>query len=189
MISRLKMLRQWGGIVDMTGDRSPIIGPTPVRACSSIAAGAPAGSRRSPGPAASPPRPSPRRAAPGRRAVRARPVPRGPDDRRKRRRCGRALKRRSRATERGGKAGGQPRLLRRSCSSRRSDPAEASRWRTTAQATTLARMHQTKRSGTTGHTEFSASIWTSAAGVACAVAAWAGPQAADKSAAAASAIE
>ncbi len=30
MISRLKMLRQWGGIVDMTGDRSPIIGKTPV---------------------------------------------------------------------------------------------------------------------------------------------------------------
>ena len=30
MVSRLKMLRQWGGIVDMTGDRSPIIGTTPV---------------------------------------------------------------------------------------------------------------------------------------------------------------
>jgi sarcosine oxidase subunit beta len=30
MLSRLKMLRQWGGIVDMTGDRSPIIGTTPV---------------------------------------------------------------------------------------------------------------------------------------------------------------
>ena len=30
MISRLKMLRQWGGIVDMTGDRSPIIGKTPL---------------------------------------------------------------------------------------------------------------------------------------------------------------
>ncbi len=29
-LSRLKMLRQWGGIVDMTGDRSPIIGPAPV---------------------------------------------------------------------------------------------------------------------------------------------------------------
>jgi len=29
-ISRLKMMRQWGGIVDMTGDRSPIIGLTPV---------------------------------------------------------------------------------------------------------------------------------------------------------------
>jgi sarcosine oxidase subunit beta len=30
IISRLKMLRQWGGTVDMTGDRSPIIGRTPV---------------------------------------------------------------------------------------------------------------------------------------------------------------
>ena len=30
IISRLRMLRQWGGIVDMTGDRSPIIGATPV---------------------------------------------------------------------------------------------------------------------------------------------------------------
>lgn len=30
MVSRLKMLRQWGGIVDMTGDRSPIISKTPV---------------------------------------------------------------------------------------------------------------------------------------------------------------
>ncbi|MEO0359661.1 MAG: sarcosine oxidase subunit beta family protein [Pseudomonadota bacterium] len=30
IISRLKMLRQWGGIVDMTGDRSPIISTTPV---------------------------------------------------------------------------------------------------------------------------------------------------------------
>ncbi len=33
MISRLKMLRQWGGIVDMTGDRSPIISKTPVGGC------------------------------------------------------------------------------------------------------------------------------------------------------------
>ena len=30
MLSRLKMLRWWGGIVDMTGDRSPIIGKAPV---------------------------------------------------------------------------------------------------------------------------------------------------------------
>src|SRR5690606_2064861 len=30
MLSRLKMMRQWGGIVDMTGDRSPIISPSPV---------------------------------------------------------------------------------------------------------------------------------------------------------------
>ncbi|HKK36197.1 MAG TPA: FAD-dependent oxidoreductase, partial [Paracoccaceae bacterium] len=30
IVSRMKMLRQWGGIVDMTGDRSPIISRTPV---------------------------------------------------------------------------------------------------------------------------------------------------------------
>jgi sarcosine oxidase subunit beta len=33
IISRLKMLRQWGGIVDMTGDRSPIISKTPLQGC------------------------------------------------------------------------------------------------------------------------------------------------------------
>ncbi len=33
MLSRLRMLRQWGGIVDMTGDRSPIISKTPLAGC------------------------------------------------------------------------------------------------------------------------------------------------------------
>jgi sarcosine oxidase subunit beta len=33
IITRLKMLRQWGGIVDMTGDRSPIISKTPLGNC------------------------------------------------------------------------------------------------------------------------------------------------------------
>ncbi|RYH10646.1 sarcosine oxidase subunit beta family protein [Tropicimonas sp. IMCC6043] len=33
MISRLKMMRQWGGIVDMTGDRSPILSTTPLGNC------------------------------------------------------------------------------------------------------------------------------------------------------------
>ena len=33
VISRLKMLRQWGGIVDVTGDRSPIISKTPLSGC------------------------------------------------------------------------------------------------------------------------------------------------------------
>jgi sarcosine oxidase subunit beta len=33
VISRLKMLRQWGGIVDMTGDRSPLISKTPLGNC------------------------------------------------------------------------------------------------------------------------------------------------------------
>ncbi len=33
IISRLKMMRQWGGVVDMTGDRSPIISKTPLAGC------------------------------------------------------------------------------------------------------------------------------------------------------------
>ncbi|WP_101068241.1 sarcosine oxidase subunit beta family protein [Roseovarius salinarum] len=33
VINRLKMLRQWGGIVDMTGDRSPILSKTPLGNC------------------------------------------------------------------------------------------------------------------------------------------------------------
>ncbi|WP_095589022.1 sarcosine oxidase subunit beta family protein [Actibacterium ureilyticum] len=33
IMSRLKMLRQWGGIVDMTGDRSPILSATPLGNC------------------------------------------------------------------------------------------------------------------------------------------------------------
>jgi sarcosine oxidase subunit beta len=33
IISRLKMLRWWGGIVDMTGDRSPILSKTPLGNC------------------------------------------------------------------------------------------------------------------------------------------------------------
>ena len=34
IISRLRMLRQWAGLVDMTGDRSPIISNTPLGGCS-----------------------------------------------------------------------------------------------------------------------------------------------------------
>jgi sarcosine oxidase subunit beta len=33
IISRLKMMRHWGGIVDMTGDRSPILSTTPLGNC------------------------------------------------------------------------------------------------------------------------------------------------------------
>ncbi len=33
MIARLKMLRHWGGIVDVTGDRSPILSKTPLGNC------------------------------------------------------------------------------------------------------------------------------------------------------------
>ncbi len=32
-IGRLRMMRQWGGIVDMTGDRSPILSKTPLPGC------------------------------------------------------------------------------------------------------------------------------------------------------------
>ncbi len=32
-IGRLRMMRQWGGIVDMTGDRSPILSKTPLAGC------------------------------------------------------------------------------------------------------------------------------------------------------------
>ena len=42
---RLRMLRNWGGIVDVTPDRSPIIAKTPCRGFTSIAAGARAASR------------------------------------------------------------------------------------------------------------------------------------------------
>jgi sarcosine oxidase subunit beta len=33
ILSRLRMLRQWGGIVDVTGDRSPILSKTPLDGC------------------------------------------------------------------------------------------------------------------------------------------------------------
>jgi len=33
IVSRLRMLRHWGGIVDMTGDRSPILSKTPLEGC------------------------------------------------------------------------------------------------------------------------------------------------------------
>ncbi len=47
MFRRLRMLRNWGGIVDVTPDRSPIIAQDArCRACMSTAAGAPAASRQ-----------------------------------------------------------------------------------------------------------------------------------------------
>ncbi len=51
MISRLKMLRQWGGIVDMTGDRSPIISKTPLGNCFINCGWGTEASRPSPAPA------------------------------------------------------------------------------------------------------------------------------------------
>ena len=61
---RMRMLRKWGGIVDVTPDRSAILGKTPVPASTSIAAGAPAVSRPRPA------RPCPR--LPSRRTSRIR---------------------------------------------------------------------------------------------------------------------
>ena len=61
MVSRLKMLRQWGGIVDMTGDRSPIISKTPLgQLLYQLRLGARAGSRPRRGPATPWPNWSPR---------------------------------------------------------------------------------------------------------------------------------
>ena len=56
---RLRMMRQWGGIVDVCPDASPIISKTPVEGLYSTAAGAPAASRRRRAPASSSPTPSP----------------------------------------------------------------------------------------------------------------------------------
>ena len=51
MFSRVRMLRQWGGIVDVCPDACPIISRRPSMACISTAAGALADSRRRPVPA------------------------------------------------------------------------------------------------------------------------------------------
>jgi heterotetrameric sarcosine oxidase delta subunit len=48
IFSRVRMNRQWGGIVDVSPDACPIIGLTRSRACTSTAAGAPAASRPHP---------------------------------------------------------------------------------------------------------------------------------------------
>ena len=59
VVRRVRMLRNWGGIVDVTPDRSPIlVEDAGARASSSIAAGAPAASRRRRAPATSSPTPS-----------------------------------------------------------------------------------------------------------------------------------
>lgn len=45
-IGRVRLLRTWGGIMDMSMDGSPFIDKTPVEGSISTAAGAMAGSRR-----------------------------------------------------------------------------------------------------------------------------------------------
>jgi heterotetrameric sarcosine oxidase beta subunit len=46
-LARLKVVRQWGGVMDMSMDGSPIISRTPLEGCCSTAAGAMAASRPS----------------------------------------------------------------------------------------------------------------------------------------------
>ena len=45
VFARAHLLRTWAGIVDVTPDASPIVGPVGYRTCTSTAAGGPAGSR------------------------------------------------------------------------------------------------------------------------------------------------
>ena len=92
VLSRLKMLRQWGGIVDMTGDRSPIIGPSPVPGIFLNCGWGTGGFKAIPGSGWATAEML-ARGAPGDLAapVRPRPLRGGPDDRRERRRGGGAL--------------------------------------------------------------------------------------------------
>ena len=91
---RMRMLRSWGGIVDVTPDRSPIIGADRrCPACTSTAAGAPAGSRRRRAPATCSPTRIARDAPhPLNAALQPGPLPHRPPDRRSRRRRGGALR-------------------------------------------------------------------------------------------------
>ena len=45
VFARAHVLRTWGGIVDVSPDASPVVGPHPVATCTSTAAGAQADSR------------------------------------------------------------------------------------------------------------------------------------------------
>ena len=93
MFRRMRMLRNWGGIVDVTPDRSPIIGKTPVPGPLRQLR---LGHRRLQGDAGLRPRLRRHdrhgRAAPDQRALHARPLPHRPPDRRSGRRRRRALR-------------------------------------------------------------------------------------------------
>jgi hypothetical protein len=87
IVSRLRLLRTWAGIVDVCPDASPIICENAGdRACTSTAAGAPAASRRRRARAGCSRTPSRRRAASAQRALRARSLHERRPDRRARRR-------------------------------------------------------------------------------------------------------
>ena len=93
MFRRLRMLRNWGGIVDVTPDRSPIISKTPVPGLYVNCGWGTGGFKATPGSAhvfAYDHRA--RRAAPDQRAFHARALPRRPSDRRGGRGSGGALK-------------------------------------------------------------------------------------------------
>ena len=97
---RMRMLRNWGGIVDVTPDRSPIIGKTPVPGLFVNCGWGTGGFKATPGL-------GPcvrlhdraRRAAPDRRAVHARALPHRPADRRSGRRRRGALRVRRHAAD------------------------------------------------------------------------------------------
>ena len=89
---RLRMLRNWGGIVDTTPDRSPIIGLTPVPGLFVNCGWGTGGFKATPGSGHDLRRNDrPRRPAPHRRSVQPEPLHHRPPDRRGRRRRGGAL--------------------------------------------------------------------------------------------------
>ena len=91
--SRMRMLRQWGGIVDVTPDRSPIIGLTPVANLFINCGWGTGGFKATPGSGqVFAHTVATRRAAPDRRAVRARALLARPAGRRARRRRRGALR-------------------------------------------------------------------------------------------------
>ena len=93
MFRRMRMLRNWGGIVDVTPDRSPIIGKTPVPGLYVNCGWGTGGFKATPGSGARVrPDHRARRAASDQRAVHARPLPRRLPDRRGRGGGGGALK-------------------------------------------------------------------------------------------------
>ena len=93
IVSRLRMLRNWGGIVDTTPDRSPILGKTPVPGLFVNCGWGTGGFKATPGSGhVFAPSAGDRRAASDRRAVRARPLPLRRADQRGDRRRRRALR-------------------------------------------------------------------------------------------------
>ena len=94
---RMRMLRKWGGIVDVTPDRSAILGKTPVPGLYVNCGWGTGGFKATPGAAhVLAHTVATRRAAPDQRALHARALHHRPADRRSRRRRRRALRRQAR---------------------------------------------------------------------------------------------